>query len=103
MSKFYISHGTLIKLNSVDAGAPMRVLLETLASCAEFSSIRFRAGEKTVSLFPAAQLLWEGRSHIGFTDFYEIQRASPLPMQEGLHQCGQGTSLFSPILALITR
>lgn len=56
MSRFYISVPTFVALKSMESGASMRVLLKALASAEEFSSFRFRQGEKSVRPRLVAQL-----------------------------------------------
>lgn len=51
MSRLYIQHATMLKLKALPLKASMRVHLETLSACWEFSGIRLRQGEKTVSVF----------------------------------------------------
>ncbi|GAA5906230.1 hypothetical protein JCM8208_000668 [Rhodotorula glutinis] len=48
MSKFYLSHRTFLTLKDLPLKSNMRTLLETLAASTEFSSYRFRQGEKSV-------------------------------------------------------
>lgn len=48
MSKFYLSHRTFLALKDLPLKSNMRTLLETLAASTEFSSYRFRQGEKSV-------------------------------------------------------
>lgn len=53
MSKYYLSHQTFLLLKAAPEQCTMRGLLEILSKCAEFNEVRFRQGEKTVSLgFP---------------------------------------------------
>ncbi|TNY19881.1 P-loop containing nucleoside triphosphate hydrolase protein [Rhodotorula diobovata] len=47
MSKFYISHKTFLALKDLPLKSNMRTLLETLSASTEFSSYRFRQGEKS--------------------------------------------------------
>lgn len=46
MAKFYLSQSTFVALKKLPMKASMRVILETVSSASEFSSIRFRTGEK---------------------------------------------------------
>lgn len=48
MSKFYISHKTFLALKDLPLKSNMRTLLDTLSASTEFSSYRFRQGEKSV-------------------------------------------------------
>ncbi|BGP46261.1 ATP-dependent DNA helicase MER3 [Rhodotorula kratochvilovae] len=48
MSKFYMSHKTFLALKDLPQKSSMRTILETLAASTEFSSFRFRQGEKSV-------------------------------------------------------
>ncbi|KAI5479633.1 hypothetical protein MNV49_003143 [Pseudohyphozyma bogoriensis] len=48
MSRYYLQVSTFLLLKNLAPKANMRTLLETLSSCTEFSSIRFRQGEKSV-------------------------------------------------------
>ncbi|GAA5835706.1 hypothetical protein JCM9279_004624 [Rhodotorula babjevae] len=48
MSKFYLSHQTFLSLKDMPLKSNMRTLLETLSASTEFSSYRFRQGEKSV-------------------------------------------------------
>ncbi|GAA6048956.1 hypothetical protein JCM3770_007137 [Rhodotorula araucariae] len=48
MSRFYISHKTFLAIKNLPPRSNMRAILETLAASTEFSSYRFRQGEKSV-------------------------------------------------------
>ncbi|GAA6001199.1 hypothetical protein JCM10207_007458 [Rhodosporidiobolus poonsookiae] len=48
MAKLYLSHTTFLKFKDLPLKSNMRTLLETLSSAHEFSSFRFRQGEKSV-------------------------------------------------------
>ncbi|GAA5919330.1 hypothetical protein JCM6882_002778, partial [Rhodosporidiobolus microsporus] len=48
MSRFYIAHDTFQSIKKLPLKSNMRTLLQTLAASSEFSSFRFRPGEKPV-------------------------------------------------------
>lgn len=48
MAKFYLSQQTLVSVMALPPKANMRSLLETVSAAGEFSSFRFRQGEKAL-------------------------------------------------------
>ncbi|GAA5829644.1 hypothetical protein JCM11251_000232 [Rhodosporidiobolus azoricus] len=56
MSRFYIAHDTFQTIKNLPLKSGMRDLLETLAASSEFSSFRFRPGEKPNLKFPAKKV-----------------------------------------------